>query len=97
MPMTKPPIAEMLEKVDCRYTLVVETAKRARALVDQNEVSRLAETEATQKLAAARSKASEIMRQATQYADTMLSNLEDFLKTELGDVQKSRDNLTEKR
>ena len=33
MPMTKPPIAEMLEKVDCRYTLVVETAKRARALV----------------------------------------------------------------
>ena len=33
MPMTKPPIAEMLDKVDCRYTLVVETAKRARALV----------------------------------------------------------------
>ena len=33
MPMTKPPIAEMLEKVDCCYTLVVETAKRARALV----------------------------------------------------------------
>ena len=33
MPMTKPPIAEMLEKVDCSYTLVVETAKRARALV----------------------------------------------------------------
>ena len=33
MPMTKPLIAEMLDKVDCRYTLVVETAKRARALV----------------------------------------------------------------
>ena len=33
MPMTKPPIAEMLEKVDCSYTLVVETTKRARALV----------------------------------------------------------------
>ena len=66
-------------------------------MVDQNEVSRLAETEATQKLAAARNKASEIMRQATQYDDTMLSNLEDFLKTELGDVQKSRSNLTEKR
>ena len=33
MPMSKPPIAEMLERVDCRYTLVVETAKRARALV----------------------------------------------------------------
>ena len=77
--------------------IIDEAKKRARALVDQNEVSRLAETEATQKLAAARSKAYEIMRQATQYADTMLSNLEDFLKTELGDVQKSRDNLTEKR
>ncbi|MGI6154194.1 MAG: DNA-directed RNA polymerase subunit omega [Christensenellaceae bacterium] len=27
-------INNLLEKVDCRYTLVVETAKRARQLVD---------------------------------------------------------------
>lgn len=32
--MVQPPINEMLEKVDCRYTLVVEVAKRARELVD---------------------------------------------------------------
>ena len=31
--MIEPPIGELLEKVDCRYTLVVETANRARALV----------------------------------------------------------------
>ena len=31
--MTEPPIGELLEKVDCRYTLVIETAKRARQLV----------------------------------------------------------------
>ena len=33
MPMIQPPIGELLEKVDCRYTLAVETAKRARQLI----------------------------------------------------------------
>jgi len=33
MPMTNPPIGALLDKVDCRYTLVVEVAKRARQLV----------------------------------------------------------------
>ena len=31
--MIDPPIGELLEKVDCRYTLVVMAAKRARQLV----------------------------------------------------------------
>ena len=34
MPVNKPAIGELCQKVDCRYTLVVETAKRARELVD---------------------------------------------------------------
>ena len=33
MPMTNPPIGTLLNKVDCRYTLVVEVSKRARQLV----------------------------------------------------------------
>ena len=33
MAIVEPTIVELCEKVDCRYTLVVETAKRARALV----------------------------------------------------------------
>lgn len=33
MPMINPPIGELLSKVDCRYTLAVEAAKRARELV----------------------------------------------------------------
>ena len=33
MPMINPPIGELLSKVDCRYTLAVEAAKRARQLV----------------------------------------------------------------
>ncbi len=33
MPMTNPPIGTLLEKADCRYTLVVEVSKRARQLV----------------------------------------------------------------
>ena len=33
MSMTNPPIGELLEKADCRYTLVVEISKRARQLV----------------------------------------------------------------
>lgn len=31
--MIKPPIGELLEKVDCRYTLAVEAAKRAREII----------------------------------------------------------------
>ena len=32
--LNQPPLNELMEKVDCRYTLVVEVAKRARQLVD---------------------------------------------------------------
>ena len=31
--MTEPPIGELLKKVDCRYTLAVEAAKRAREII----------------------------------------------------------------
>ena len=31
--MTEPPIGELLDKVDCRYTLAVEASKRARELI----------------------------------------------------------------
>ena len=31
--MIDPPIGELLEKVDCRYTLAVEAAKRAREII----------------------------------------------------------------
>ena len=34
MSMTNPNILQLLEKADCRYTLVVEVSKRARELVD---------------------------------------------------------------
>lgn len=33
MSIVNPSIVELSEKVDCRYTLVVETSKRARQLV----------------------------------------------------------------
>ncbi len=33
MSIVEPTIVELSQKVDCRYTLVVETAKRARQLV----------------------------------------------------------------
>lgn len=35
--MLYPPINELLNKVDSRYTLVVATAKRARQLIDGEE------------------------------------------------------------
>ena len=34
MPIVQPTIVELSEKVDCRYTLVVEASKRARQLLD---------------------------------------------------------------
>ncbi len=77
--------------------IVDEAQKQARVLIDQSEVRRIAEEEAGKLMASARNKANETARQATQYADAMLSNLEDFLKSELDDVQKSRANITAKR
>lgn len=35
--MLKPPINDLLEKVDSRYTLVIAAAKRARQIIDGNE------------------------------------------------------------
>lgn len=37
MPIVNPTIVELSEKVDSRYTLVVEASKRARQLVDEKE------------------------------------------------------------
>ena len=37
MSMTDPTILQLLEKADCRYTLVVETSKRARPLIDAKD------------------------------------------------------------
>ena len=37
MSIVEPNIVELSEKVDCRYTLVVEASKRARQLVDEEE------------------------------------------------------------
>ena len=34
MAMTNPNILQLIEKADCRYTLVVEVSKRARQLTD---------------------------------------------------------------
>ena len=36
--MTKPSVAELLEKVDNRYTLVIATAKRARQIAEGDKV-----------------------------------------------------------
>ncbi|MHB1315640.1 MAG: DNA-directed RNA polymerase subunit omega [Christensenellales bacterium] len=36
--MIYPPLNELMKKVDCRYTLVTETAKRARQIVDKAPV-----------------------------------------------------------
>ena len=33
MPIVQPTIVELSEKVDCRYTLVVEASKRAREII----------------------------------------------------------------
>ena len=35
MSLTDPTILQLLEKADCRYTLVIEVSKRARQLVDK--------------------------------------------------------------
>jgi len=35
--MLKPPINELISKVDSRYTLVIATAKRARQIIDGSD------------------------------------------------------------
>lgn len=49
--MIDPPIGELLEKVDCRYTLAVEASKRARELI--GGAAPLFETKETKPLAIA--------------------------------------------
>ena len=49
--MIDPPIGELLEKVDCRYTLAVEASKRARELIGGS--SPLIDTKETKPLAIA--------------------------------------------
>ena len=44
MPINKPAIDEICEKVDSRYTLVVASAKRARELIDGSQPSSLQKT-----------------------------------------------------
>ena len=46
-----PPIGELLQKVDCRYTLAVEASKRARELIDGS--APLLDTKETKPLAIA--------------------------------------------
>ncbi len=46
-----PPIGELLQKVDCRYTLAVEASKRARELIDGS--APLIETKETKPLSIA--------------------------------------------
>lgn len=49
--MIDPPVGELLSKVDCRYTLAVEAAKRARQLIGGAQP--LYETKETKPLAIA--------------------------------------------
>ena len=46
-----PPIGELLQEVDCRYTLAVEASKRARELIDGS--APLIDTKETKPLAIA--------------------------------------------
>ena len=88
----------VMAEAEAHATQIIDEAqKQARAMVDQSEVNRRAEEEANKLMASARTKAADTARQATQYADGLLSNLEQFLNSELGDVKKSRENLTGKR
>lgn len=63
--MVKPPIGELLEKVDSRYTLAVEASKRAREIIGGAQP--LFETEETKPLAIA---IEEINRNLVTYTRT---------------------------
>ena len=49
--MIDPPIGELLKKVDCRYTLAVEAAKRAREII--GDAAPLIDTKETKPLSIA--------------------------------------------
>lgn len=87
-------IAEARAEAD---RILDEARKEARLLVDKSEVRRIAEDEAGKLMASVRKNASDTVANATNYVNTMLSNLEDLLKTELSDVQKSRADLAKGR
>lgn len=37
--MINPPVEELLEKVECKYTLVVVASRRARQLINDREIT----------------------------------------------------------
>ena len=49
--MTNPPIGQLLQKVDCRYTLAVEASRRAREIIGGSQP--LVDTKETKPLAIA--------------------------------------------
>lgn len=67
-----PPIGELLQKVDCRYTLAVEASKRARELIDGS--APLIDTKETKPLSIA---IEEINRGLITYTRDPQTDLED--------------------
>ncbi len=85
---------EMLEEAEKEANRILEEAReRAQALASEQEVVRLAESQAADIMDKARQSEREIRLGAEDYADEMLANLEVNLGKLLTAVQRGRDRL----
>jgi cell division septum initiation protein DivIVA len=85
---------EMLEEAEKEANRILEEARdRAHSLASEQEVVRLAESQAADILDKARQQEREIRLGAEDYADEMLANLEVNLGKLLTAVQRGRDRL----
>jgi cell division septum initiation protein DivIVA len=85
---------EMLEEAEKEANRILEEAReRAQSLASEQEVVRLAESQAADILDKARNNEREIRLGAEDYADEMLANLEVNLGKLLTAVQRGRDRL----
>ncbi|HET6352093.1 MAG TPA: ATPase [Coriobacteriia bacterium] len=85
---------EMLEEAEKEANRILEEAReRAQALANEQEVVRLAETQAADIVDKARQQEREMRLGAEDYADEMLANLEVNLGKLLTAVQRGRDRM----
>lgn len=74
-------------------TITRKAEERARQLISQEEVSRRATIQSNEMVAQAQTKAREIRKSATDYAENMMRKTEEIMAEKLGELRRARQNL----
>jgi vacuolar-type H+-ATPase subunit H len=74
-------------------TIIKRSEERAKQLVSQQEITRLAQQRANEIMASAQAKSKELRSTTNDYIDSTLSNVEELLSHDLVNIKKARNAL----